>query len=64
MQSAAAPTTTQKRLRKFVRQPEHLASRQITGRGLAAMAIIERYRIISTSLLIRLMGGDQRNNYR
>src|SRR5580704_16114669 len=54
----------QKRLRRFIRQPEQLPSRQITDEGLAAVAIVERYRFIPTSLLIRLMPGDHKNNHR
>ena len=42
----------QKRLRRFIRQPDH-RSRRVTDKGLAAVAIIERYRFIPTSLLIR-----------
>lgn len=54
----------QQRLRKFIRQPEKLGSRQITLKGLTAVAIIERYRFIPTSLLVRLMPGDEKNNHR
>jgi hypothetical protein len=62
-----AETTTsppQQRLRRFVRQPELLASRQVTDKGLEAIATIERYRFIPSSLLVRLMPGGQRNNHR
>jgi hypothetical protein len=54
----------QKRLRRFQRQPEQLEARRITDKGLAAISIIERYRFIPTSLLIRLMPGDHKNNHR
>ena len=54
----------QKRLRRFIRQPEQLPGRQITNKGLAAVSIVERYRFIPTSLLIRLMPGDHKNNHR
>jgi hypothetical protein len=54
----------QKRLRRFLRQPEQLQSRRITDKGLDAVAIVERYRFIPTSLLIRLMPGDHKNNHR
>src|SRR5258708_13815358 len=64
MQPAEAQATTQKRLRKFIRQPELLSSRQLTEKGIEAIAIIERYRFIPTSLLIRLMPGDHKNNHR
>src|SRR6266700_1981021 len=56
--------TVQQRLKKFIRQPDRLAGRQLTGKGLEAMAIIERYRFLPTSLLVRLMSGDQKNNHR
>src|SRR6266700_1567665 len=54
----------QDRLRRFKRQPEKLESRQLTGKGLEAMAIIERFRFVPSSLLVRLVNGGQRNNYR
>lgn len=54
----------QQRLRRFLRQPEKLGGRQITDKGLAAVVIIERYRFVPTSLLVRLMPGDQKNNHR
>jgi hypothetical protein len=63
MQPALAPITKQKRLRKFIRQPDQLADRQITDKGLAAIAVIDRYRFSPSSLLTRLMPGNQRNNY-
>ena len=66
MQNPPPPTTRppQKRLRRFIRQPDRLADRQLTGKGLSAVAIIERYRFIPSSLLVRLMPGDRENNYR
>lgn len=54
----------QQRLRRFLRQPEKLEGRQITDKGLAAVSIIERYRFLPTSLLVRLMPGDHKNNHR
>jgi hypothetical protein len=54
----------QQRLRRFLRQPEKLEGRQITDKGLAAVATIEQYRFVPTSLLVRLMPGDQKNNHR
>jgi hypothetical protein len=54
----------QQRLRRFIRQPEKLESRQITNKAIEAVAIIERYRFLPTSLLVRLMPGDQKNNHR
>ncbi len=55
---------TQARLRRFIRQPEKLQNRRLTDKGLQAIAIIERYRFLPTSLLVRLMPGDQKNNHR
>src|SRR5580658_3131970 len=62
-----ALTTTkpeQQRLRRFIRQPERLAGRQLTGKGYEVIAAIERYRFLPSSLLVRLVEGGQRNNYR
>jgi hypothetical protein len=56
--------TKQQRLKKFIRQPERLQPRQLTDKGLEGVAIIERYRFVPSSLLVRLMLGGQRNNYR
>ena len=66
MQEPPPPTTKppQKRLRRFIRQPDRLQGRQLTTKGLQAVAIIERYRFLPTSLLVRLMPGDQKNNPR
>jgi hypothetical protein len=54
----------QQRLKKFIRQPELLADRQLTEKGIDVIAAIERYRFIPSSLLVRLVDGGQRNNYR
>ena len=54
----------QQRLRRFVRQPELLADRQLTAKGFEVIAAIERYRMLASSLLVRLVDGGQRNNYR
>ena len=54
----------QQRLRKFIRQPDRLDTRQLTDKGIEAIAIVERYRFIPTSLLVRLMPGEITNNYR
>ena len=54
------------RFKKFSRDPEAakaLSNRQITERALSIIAAIERYRVIPTSLLLRLVGGDRRNIY-
>lgn len=54
----------QQRLSRFVRQPEKFESRQLTDKALETIAVIERYRFISSSLLVRLVEGGQRNTYR
>jgi hypothetical protein len=57
---------TQQRLKKFSRDPDYatrFARRQITERALDLIRTIERYRVIPTSLLLRLVGGDPRNAY-
>jgi hypothetical protein len=64
MLSTSTTSTSQLRLKRFIRQPEKLAGRQITPKGLEAVAVIDRYRFIPSSLLVRLMSGAQRNNYR
>jgi len=54
----------QQRLKKFSRDPNYatrFGHRQITDRSLQIIATIERYRVIPTSLLQRLVGGDPRN---
>jgi hypothetical protein len=56
----------QQRLKKFSRDPNYTTrsgNRQITERALQIIATIERYRVIPTSLLLRLVGGDPRNAY-
>lgn len=65
MQETVAPIQkAQQRLRRFTREPERLANRQTTDKGLEVMATIERYRFVPSSLLVRLVDGGQRNNYR
>src|ERR1700733_10378731 len=54
----------QQRLKKFSRDPNYairFPNRQITERALNIIATIERYRVIPTPLLLRLVGGDPRN---
>jgi hypothetical protein len=54
----------QQRLKKFSRDPNYtsrFANRQITERALNLIATIERYRVVPTPLLLRLVGGDPRN---
>jgi len=57
-------TTPQARLRRFIRQPVNLDGPPLTEKSLEAVAIVERYRVLPTSLLIRLMPGDHKNNHR
>lgn len=57
-------TPPQQRLKKFSRDPNYASrfgQRQITERALRIIATIEHYRLIPTSLLVRLVGGDPRN---
>ena len=54
----------QQRLNRFTRQPDQVAARQITDKSFQVMATIERYRFAPSSLLVRLVPGGQRNNYR
>lgn len=57
-------TSSQKRLKKFSRDPNYVTRfehRQITERALSIIATIERYRVIPTSLVVRLIDGDPRN---
>ncbi len=59
--------TTQQRLRKFHRDPKaaaRLSHRQLTSTSLAIIETIQRYRLIPTSLLIKLVGGSARNIHR
>lgn len=65
MQPPASTTRApQLRLKRYIRQPEKLGGRRVTkDKGLAAVAIVERYRFIPSSLLVRLMPGNRRNNY-
>lgn len=55
--------SVQQRLNKFIPQPEMVKRRKVTPKALTGLAIIERYRFIPSSLLVRLMPGGQRNNY-
>jgi len=50
----------QQRRRKFERQPEHFARYRVTQRSLHIAAIVARYHVIPTSLLVRLVHGDRR----
>ncbi len=53
----------QQRLRRFVRQPDKFENRQLTRKTFEILAIIERYRFLSSSLLTHLATGDRRNTY-
>lgn len=50
----------QQRLPKFRRDEHALSNREITGRSLSVIATLERYRFLPTSLLLPLVGGNQR----
>ena len=57
----------QKRLKKYSRDAETLAavaSRQITNASLQILATIHDYRIIPTSLIVRLVRGHEKSTYR
>jgi hypothetical protein len=57
----------QQRLKKYTRDPNTLAavaSRQITTTSLTIIATIHDYRIVPTSLLLRLVPGHEKNIYR
>src|SRR5262249_16309648 len=56
----------QQRLRKFSRDPNYLArsrKRQLTPQPLDIIPTIQRYQLIPTSLILRLVAGDRRNAY-
>ena len=54
----------QRRLPKFRRAPEAVEGRAVTERGLLILITISRYRFISTSDIIRLVGGNEDVTYR
>jgi hypothetical protein len=54
----------QVRRKRFIRQPEAFGSKQLTAASFQILATVERFRFLPSSLLIRLAGGNQRNNYR
>jgi hypothetical protein len=64
MQPTPAKTKTQQRLKRFIRQPDRLAGRKLTDKGLEALAIIARYRFVPSSMLVRLIHGESKNSYR
>ena len=49
----------QQRLHKFRRDPDRIHNRKINDRSVAIIATIARYRFIPTSLLIRLVPGNE-----
>ncbi len=56
----------QHRLPKYYRNAESqqaLSRRRITGRDLYIIDILARYRMVPTSLLVRLVGGDRSSTY-
>jgi hypothetical protein len=54
----------QKRLPKFKRAPEAVEGRAVTDRSLLILTTVSRYRFISTSDIIRLVGGNEDVTYR
>lgn len=53
------------RLKKYSREaPENLPPRRITARSIQIIDIIRRYRIIPTSMIVRLVYGDMRTTER
>jgi len=56
--------SAQHRLKRFIRQPDRLADRQLTPKGLELLATVERYHLLPSSMLVRLVAGDRSNNYR
>ncbi|MGD9564518.1 MAG: hypothetical protein AB7W44_19845 [Pyrinomonadaceae bacterium] len=54
-----------KRLKKYSREaPENLPPRRLTPRSIEIIDIIRRYRIIPTSMIVRLVDGDIRTTER
>jgi hypothetical protein len=54
----------QKRLPKYRRVPEAVEGKAVTDRGMLILTAISRYRFISTSDIIRLVGGNEDVTYR
>lgn len=48
-----------KRLPRLRRSPDRLPSKRITERSQAILEVVERYRVLSTSLVIQLVGGNE-----
>lgn len=60
----AAYAPMQERLHKYRRDPKRLEPRRITSRSLEIIGIIERYRIIPTSVIKHLTTGNERTTAR
>ena len=56
--------SAQARLPKFHRAPEAFTGRRITDRGIEIICIILRYRFISTSTMVKVVGGNEDVTYR
>jgi hypothetical protein len=54
----------QQRLHKYKRDPERLPPREITKRSLEIISLIERYRFLPTSLIVRLIEGHEKHTAR
>jgi hypothetical protein len=54
----------QQRLHKYKRDPEKLPPREITERSLEIISLIERYRFLPTSLIVRLTQGHAKHTAR
>ena len=54
----------QQRLFKYKRDPERLPSRQITERSLRILALVERFRLLSSQLIVRLISGNEDVTYK
>jgi hypothetical protein len=59
------PEEKGKRLKKYSREKtENLPPRRITARSIEIVDIIERYKFVPTSLIVRLVSGDMRTTER
>ena len=52
-------STPQKRVSKFTRDPNAVADKKLTARSLQIIAAIARYRFLPTSMLVRLIDGNE-----
>jgi hypothetical protein len=58
---------TKQRLRKFARDPQYASrypGKRLTATSVAILSAVERYRLIPTSLILRLVPGNDRVIYR